>query len=45
MIQGLLGVRHGNPTGKITRHDSVSTTNPQAVPAGSSQWAILDSNQ
>jgi hypothetical protein len=39
------GVRHGNLTGKITPYNPVSTTNPQALPAGLSEWAILDSNQ
>jgi hypothetical protein len=27
------------------RNSSPSTTNPQALPAGLSEWAILDSNQ
>lgn len=39
------GVRNGNLTVKITLCDPASTTNPQALPAGLSEWAILDSNQ
>jgi len=45
VAEGHLGVRHGNLTGKITLCDPASTTNPQALPAGLSEWAILDSNQ
>ena len=33
-------------TGNITPHSKdLETTNPQALPAGPSEWAILDSNQ
>jgi len=45
VTRGILGVCHGNPTGKITPCNSASTTNPQAMPAGLLEWAILDSNQ
>ncbi len=33
-------------TGNVTPHSKdLETTNPQALPAGPSEWAILDSNQ
>ena len=38
-------MRHGNLTGKITPCNAAQKTNPQALPAGLFEWAILDSNQ
>ncbi len=39
-----VGDRDGHATGRLTPHNPASTTNPQALPAGLSEWAILDSN-